>query len=101
MNLINKINDPLTKKDIFVFDSEFERDHARKHPDHRVESIPKGYTLMDVLAYLFDNDVISIAEVLSDYENGIEAAIDFMDGVTEGIKYDLVCIRCVRGAVDK
>ncbi len=93
-NLATIINEPLTNRDVFVFDSELERLHLPI--DHKVQSIPKGYTIMDLLSYVFEEDITSIAFMLQNYADGEKTIVDFINGMSAHIKEDSMCIKCAK-----
>ena len=97
--LNNFFNKPLTTKYITIFDPVLIEAH--KTITHDIYNIPKGYTLIDTLSYIFDNDVISMSEILQDYDDGIPSALNMVDVIRDGIKHNVLCLSCIKKQVKR
>ena len=66
---------------------------------HPIFIIPKDYTLLDALSYIFNDDANAISNVLQDYTDNDEQATALMKGIEEGIKDKIICLTCIKGSV--
>ena len=87
----------LTNKKIVVFDQRLVSTHIGI--PHSIMVIPKGYTLMDALSYVFHRDVLAMADVIQDYADGNGFAVDLFEALEHGVASKSMCLDCVRRGV--
>ncbi len=87
----------LTKKRITMFDQRLTTTHVAI--PHTIMPIPKGMTLMDALAYVFENDALAISSVIQDYLDNNGFAKDLFAALEQGIENKTICLTCVRRGV--
>jgi len=96
--LLNEyVNKTLNKQQIIAFDPRLIDAHLEV--PHPIMSIPRNYTLIDALIYVFDNDPNAVAHVLQDYQDGIKYTNDLFSALENGIKSKSICMTCVREGV--
>jgi hypothetical protein len=88
---------PLTDKRVVVFDKRLVSTHIQIK--HGIMPIPKGYTLMDALAFVFNDDVLAMSDVIQDYADNNGFAVDLLDALEVGILNRSICLTCVARGV--
>lgn len=96
-NSLDNINDPITKRAIKKFNADLMDEH--RFMNHDVMPIPKGYSQMDCLCHIFDNDAMAIADVLQSYVDNNQHAVGLLGAIHEGIRTKSICITCIRQSV--
>ena len=98
MNLIDYATEPLVAEEIKFFSPQLVRDHTGIN--HIIKPIPKNYTLIDALAYIFNNNPVQIAGVLQAYQDRMPDAINLLKAIETGIKERNICLTCVRNNME-
>lgn len=96
--LTTLLSKSLTVKKTIHLNSNLVATHAGA--DHPIFLIPKNYTLLDALSYVFDDDAGTIANVLQDYVDEVPRAIELMHGIQKGIKSKTICLTCIKGNIN-
>ncbi|MBC8551466.1 MAG: hypothetical protein H8D23_17615 [Candidatus Brocadiales bacterium] len=88
------IDKPLTKRKIATFDGILVREHVGF--THPIYKIPAYFSIMDALCYIFNNDVIPIADVLQAKVDNVPHALSLLEALEEGIRSKTICLTCIK-----
>lgn len=91
------VSKELNTNKISIFDPRL--DAAHEGLGHDILPIPRKYTIIDALCYIFDNDPTSIADVLQSYSDKSGYALDLINALSEGIQSRSICLTCVKMSV--
>jgi len=98
---VENLNKPLTAKKIKEFNKDFVENHKKEFPEHEIFEIPAGFTVLDAISYVFDNDIRSISDFMSKYFKQEVCTIDLLRMLEEGIDNRILCLNCVRDTIRK
>jgi len=97
MNLVEYVSTPLVDKEIRFFSPQLTKEHIGIN--HAIKVIPKDFTLIDALTYIFDNDPNGVANVLQAYQDDIPDARNLISALEDGIKNKQLCLTCIRNSM--
>lgn len=95
--LMTLLSKPLTMRKISTFDHRLVNNHIGV--DHAIFSIPKHYTILDALSYIFNDDAIAISNVLQDYVDIEPRSRELIKGIEGGVKDKVICLTCIKNSV--
>lgn len=90
-------NEPLTDIMITDFSQGLTDIHFAKA--HNPTHINAGATLMDLICYVFNNNLTAISTLLQDWDDGDEFAVGLANALINGVKKKELCCDCVKSGV--
>lgn len=91
------IDKKLTLRGFKRYIPELEQEH--KNMPHKLPQIPAGFTALDALCYIFNNDPMPIADVMQSYVDDVPNTVDLMDALIDGIQTKSICLECVKDSI--
>lgn len=92
-----ELNKIINKRAINTFNPDFTEMH--RGMNHKIFKIPAGFTMLDAVSYILNNNPNHIADFLMKLQYNVPEATDIVNILKEGIKNKTICLTCLRNEV--